>query len=400
MGAFRDSVVMKFGGTSVNGASKMMNAARRIIEKRKDGCPVAVVVSAMGKTTDRLIDMAREAGGATPDGREVDHLLATGEQQSAALLALTLNAMGYPACSFTGVQAGVLAEGPWGEGHITSVNPLRIRDTIAGGTVAVVAGFQGVTRGGDVITLGRGGSDLSAVALAAALHAKECHILTDVSGIYTADPRRVPDAKKLRSVSWDECIEMGVCGARVMQPRSVEMACRLGMPIHLASSDTAQDGTWISGPDVSERPKITAVASDERICRLTLPPGGKAPWQEISEAFSESEIVTVAITTHPCDAIYVRGDQGEKAQSLCRSLLDADVPLSDGFASVSVIGHGVGNHPEILNGVLRVLARCACSLYLVFSSGSSVRCILPGEAAAGAVLALHEAFIEKEGDNA
>lgn len=275
---------------------------------------------------------------------------------------------------------------------------MRIRETIAGGTVAVVAGFQGATLGGDVITLGRGGSDLSAVALASALHAKECHILTDVDGIYTADPKKVPHARKLSTISWDECIEMGACGARVMQPRSLEMACNFNMPIHVASSDTAQDGTWISGSDVSERPRVTAVASDEQVCCLSLSSKATTLWDRIYDNLSESGIAPITITMYPSGSLYVRGDQAEKAQALCRSLLDAEVPVSCGLARVSVIGHGIGNHPEIFHGVLRVLAELGCPPHLVFSSGNSVSCILPGQGASDALLALHEAFFGKDGD--
>lgn len=242
------TVVLKFGGSSLRSTDHIKAAARRIKGFVEKGFKAAVVVSAMGDRTDRLLDMARAMSHKDPCSRELDRLLATGETESAALMAMALDDIGVKSRSFDGFQAGFKGSGRHFDGQITAVDPLPVSRCLNSGAVAVVTGFQAADDQGDVITLGRGGSDLSAVALASALDAERCYIFTDVDGIYTADPKTVPGARKLCRISWDECLEMTEAGAKVLQAKSVEMAMEKAVEICVLSSfGDDLDGTWISG---------------------------------------------------------------------------------------------------------------------------------------------------------
>jgi aspartate kinase len=264
------TVVQKYGGSSVADAESIKRVARRIVETKKTGNDVVVVVSAMGDSTDELIDLANQVSPAPP-GRELDMLLTAGERISMALLAMAIGNLGHDARSFTGSQAGVITDGTHGKAKIIDVTPGRIEQALEAGAIAIVAGFQGVSQGTkDITTLGRGGSDTTAVALAAALEADVCEIYTDVDGVFTADPRIVPTAQRRDRISYEEMLEMAACGAKILHLRCVEYARRYDIPIHVRSSFSQKDGTWIVNDsivnehevDLMEQAIIAGVAHD------------------------------------------------------------------------------------------------------------------------------------------
>lgn len=391
-----EGVVLKFGGTSVSNPEKIRAAARRTASFARAGRKTAVVVSAMGGATDELIGLARAAAPLRTDRRELDKLLATGEQQSSALLAMALTAEGCPARSFSGDEAGFLAEGAWGEGRILSVNPERVEAATAFGNVAVVSGFQAATSEGETITLGRGGSDLSAIALAAALGASECRIYTDVDGIYSADPRVVPGATKLDRICWDECLEMSFCGAAVLQARGIEMAGRMKMPLCVESSSEEREGTWIVERNVDEAVFIRSVASDDNLAVLNVD-GGREGERMLMDALSREGIRTTAITAGGSASFYIDGARLADAVEICARLGGCSVSVNDGLSRVSVIGPGAGNHPEVPGTMLGILAGLGATVHMLTSSALSVTCVVDRDRSADAVRALHEEFVEKKG---
>ena len=263
-------IVQKFGGTSVANPELIRNVANRVAKTRDQGQQVVVVVSAMGHTTDHLIELARAVGDCTP-GREMDMLLATGEQVTIALLAMALKSMGYQAVSLTGAQAGIMTDEAYTKARIMTIDPQRIQKELEQGKIVVVAGFQGVNTGGETTTLGRGGSDTTAVALAAALNADVCEIYTDVDGIYTADPRLLPEARKLDRISYDEMLELASLGALVLQARSVEYAKHYGVTIHVRSSFNDQPGTLVKeASGMEEYRLLSGVAHDINVAKIGL----------------------------------------------------------------------------------------------------------------------------------
>src|SRR5512145_1731811 len=261
--------VQKYGGSSVADAEKIRNVARRIIESA-GGHPMVVVVSAMGKTTDGLVGLAQQVAPA-PDAREMDMLLATGEQVTIALLAIALQALGYKARSLTGAQAGLRTDRAHTQARITRITAERVRAALDAGAIAVVAGFQGLSDADEITTLGRGGSDLTAVALAAALKADVCEIYTDVDGVYTADPNVVPDARKLARITYDEMLEMASLGAKVLQSRSVEFAKKYAVPVHVRSTFKPDTGTLVTREDLSmEEVVVTGITHDRSQAKISL----------------------------------------------------------------------------------------------------------------------------------
>ncbi|MDI9370475.1 MAG: aspartate kinase [Synergistaceae bacterium] len=391
-----EGLVLKFGGTSVSNPEMIQAAARRTASFARSGRKTAVVVSAMGGSTDELIELARATAPLKTDRRELDRLLATGEQQSSALLAMALSAEGCPARSFSGDEAGFIAEGPWGQGRILSVNPERVAAATAFGNVAVISGFQASTREGETITLGRGGSDLSAIALAGALGASECRIYTDVDGIYSADPRVVPGAVKLDRICWDECLEMSFCGASVLQARGIEMAGRLKMPVCVESSSEEREGTWIVERNIDEAVFIRSVASDDNLAVLTVG-GGREAERMLMDALSKEGIRTTAITAGGSASFHIDGARLHDAMEICTRLGGCDVSVNDALARVSVIGPGAGNHPKVSGAMLGILSGLGATVHMLTSSALSVTCVVDRERSADAVRALHEEFIEKKG---
>lgn len=386
-------VVLKFGGSSLESTVQIRAAARRIAGFVENGSGVAAVVSAMGDRTDRLLDLANEAAPGGPCPKELDRLLATGEMVSAALLTMALKDMGIESRSFDGCQAGFRASGRHGEGRITAVDPARVAECIDGGSVAVVAGFQAVDEHGDVITLGRGGSDLSAIALASALKARCCYILTDVDGIYTADPKIVEGAKKLDEICWDECLEMTVAGARVLQARSVEMAMKCGVDVCVASSFCEdKKGTRIVPDGTREKTSVRAVSRDDDAAKVAFS-GGPQPCH-VARALSDRGIVAQVVAREAGAVFLVRRSRLEETVSLCRELGASDLRWEEGLSRISVVGSGLADHPGIWAGILSALGEIDVEAEMLVTSAHSITCVVGASRGAEVLRALHEKLIE------
>jgi aspartate kinase len=397
---------MKFGGTSVADAERIKRAAARIVAKRRAGLRVVAVLSARGSTTDELIAAAEEVS-ATPDPREMDMLLSTGERISCALCAMAIHDLGHRAISLTGSQAGIVTDESHTRARIIDVRAERIRAALEEDSIVLVAGFQGISSSGrDVTTLGRGGSDTTAVAVAAALGAHECEIYTDVSGVFSADPRIVPNARKLPQVSFEEMLEMAASGAGVLQLRSVEYARNHGVRIHCRSSFSQEPGTVVvDEADTMEQPLITAVTHSTSEARLTLvgvpdEPGAAA---RIFAALAEGGVnVDMIVQNEPSSA----GGLAEISFTVPREdLLDARSALAplqgDAFAEssaheemgkVSIVGAGMRSHPGVAARVFAVLAEESINIEMISTSPIKISCVIPRASVAQAVQALHAAF--------
>jgi aspartate kinase len=405
-------IVMKFGGTSVADAARIKRAAGRIVEKREAGHPVVAVLSARGKTTDELIAMADEVS-ATPDPREMDMLLSTGERISCALCAMAINDLGHRAISLTGSQAGIVTDESHTKALIVDVRADRIRAALGEDSIVLVAGFQGVSRDArNVTTLGRGGSDTSAVAVAAALGAEVCEIYTDVSGVYSADPRIVPEARKLDTVSFEEMLEMAASGAGVLQLRSVEYARNHGVRIHCRSSFDDMPGTFVvAESETMEQPLITAVTHSTAEARMTLigvpdEPGAAA---RIFEALAGANInVDMIVQNEPASA----GGQAEISFTLpredlrgARAALEpltgeafAELHAHQEMGKVSIIGAGMRSHPGVAAKVFGVLASEGVNIDMISTSPIKISCVIDLDRVEQAVQLLHSAFaLEGEG---
>jgi aspartate kinase len=399
-------IVMKFGGTSVADAERIKRAARRIVEKREAGDRVVAVLSARGKTTDELIAMAEEVS-AAPDPREMDMLLSTGERISCALCAMAIHDLGHRAISLTGSQAGILTDESHTKALIVDVRADRIKNALEEDSIVLVAGFQGVSSTGrDVTTLGRGGSDTSAVAVAAALGADVCEIYTDVSGVFTADPRIVPEARKLAVVSFEEMLEMAASGAGVLQLRSVEYARNHGVRIHCRSSFDDSPGTFVvSEGETLEQPLITAVTHSTSEARLTLigvpdTPGAAA---RIFEALGKANVnVDMIVQNEPASA----GGRAEISFTVPREDLrvsraaleplrgDAytEMKTIEEMGKVSIVGAGMRSHPGVAAKVFGVLAGEGVNIEMISTSPIKISCVIERGRVSDAVQALHSAF--------
>jgi aspartate kinase len=399
-------VVMKFGGTSVADAEGIKRAARRIVDKREQGLRVVAVLSARGKTTDELIAMAEEVS-ETPDAREMDMLLSSGERISCALCAMAIHDLGHRAISLTGSQAGIVTDASHTKARIIDVRADRIVAALDEDRIVLVAGFQGVsTSSSDVTTLGRGGSDTTAVALAAAVGAEVCEIYTDVPGVYSADPRIVPDARKLDTVSFDEMLEMAASGAAVLQLRSLEYARNHGVRIHCRSSFEDSPGTVVLAEgETMEQPLITAVTHSTAEARVTLvgvpdEPGAAA---RIFEALAQANInVDMIVQNEPVSA----GGQAEISFTIPREdLRDARAALEplqgDAFAQmhehedmgkVSIVGAGMRSHPGVAAKVFAVLAQEGVNIDMISTSPIKISCVIARDRVERAVQVLHGAF--------
>jgi aspartate kinase len=400
------TVVMKFGGTSVADAERIKRAARRIVAKREQGLRVVVVLSARGKTTDELIAWAQEIS-PTPDPREMDMLLSTGERQSCALAAMAINDLGHRAISLTGSQAGIVTDSSHTKARILEVRADRIRQGLDEDAIVLVAGFQGVsTTTRDVTTLGRGGSDTTAVALAAAIEADECEIYTDVAGVFSADPRIVPDARKLPMVSFEEMLEMSASGAGVLQLRSVEYARNHGVRIHCRSSFDDATGTVVVGEEVTvENPLITAVTHSTGEARVTLTgvPDTPGVAGRLTTALAVANVnVDMIVQNEPVS----EGSRADLSFTVPRDdLLSARAALADisrelsigmqvneSMGKVSVVGAGMKTHPGVAAKVFTVLGDAGINIEMISTSPIRISCVVPGEQVPTAVRALHSAF--------
>ena len=405
-------VVQKYGGSSVATAKHIKAVAERVKKAHESGLSLVVVVSAMGKTTDRLLALADEVS-RSPSPREIDQLLSTGERQSVALLAMALHDRGVPATSLSGPQAGMKTTGRYGSGMISEIQPERMHNLLAEGQVVIVAGFQGVNALGDVMTLGRGGSDTTAVALAAALQANRCEIYTDVEGIYTADPRIVPAARLIHEISPSEMAEMAWRGAKVMHPRAVELGALYGVEIHVRSSFNENPGTIIrEGRDLERletRETLAGIVHDLDVSRVALTgirtgPGTMskifAPLAEASisvdvivESAPKEGFSDVAFTVRRAEFVKARRLTGEIAESL-----GGRVEGEEDLGKVSVVGTGMLNRPGYAARLFDSLGRAGIPIRMVSTSEIQVTCVIPAEKVEEAVRRLHEDFELEERD--
>ncbi len=397
-------VVMKFGGTSVAGTEELKRAARRIVAAREQGQRVVAVLSARGKTTDRLLEAAREIS-PRPDPREMDMLLSIGERESCALCAMAINDLGHRAISLTGSQAGIVTDSSHTKARIIDVRADRIRKALEEDSIVLVAGFQGVsTDSHDVTTLGRGGSDTTAVALAAALGAEECEIYTDVAGVFTADPRIVSDAQKLSVLSYEEMLEMASSGARVLQLRAVEYGRNHGVRIHCRSSADEGTGTLVvSEQETMEQPSVTAVthSTDEARVTLTGVPDEPGVAGRIFGALADANInVDMIIQNEPVShdggadlSFTVEAAELAAAEEAIR-IEDSEIGIEtdQNMGKVSIIGAGMRSHPGVAAKVFRVLGENKINIEMISTSPIKISCVIRADQVPQAVEALHDAF--------
>jgi len=398
-------IVQKYGGSSVADAAKIKNVAGRVAARRDKGDELVVVVSAMGKTTDQLIELARQVSD-QPEDREMDVLLSTGETVSSSLMAMALRAMGYPAISLSGAQAGIGTEARYGRARILSIEPQRMHKELKEGKIVIVAGFQGVSEEMDITTLGRGGSDTTAVALAVALKAATCEIYTDVDGVYTTDPRIEPKARKLKEINYEEMLELATYGAKVMHNRAVELGKVYNMPILVASSFRDAPGTLIHGGTdmVEQRNKVSGIACDRDVAKVTVRgvpdrPGIAASlFGPLSDAgISVDTIVQNASVEKVTDLTFTVSrkdlDKTMKLMSPLAQQIKAGEILSDrSLAKVSVVGAGMQSGPGYAATMFRTLFNAGINIELITTSEIRITCIISESQVEDAVRALHKAF--------
>lgn len=400
-------IVQKFGGSSVGDVERIRNVARRVAQTRREGHDVVVTVSAMGKTTDGLVSLMNQISSA-PTPREVDMLLATGEQVSIALVAQALIEEGVSAVSLTGWQAGITTEPVHRNAPIKTIDTRRVKELVAEGYVVVVAGFQGVTEGGAITTLGRGGSDTTAVALAAALSADFCDIFTDVDGVYTADPRVVPTARMHPEISYDEMLELASLGAKVLHPRSVEYAKHANLVLRVRSSFNEGTGTVVKGVDQLEQLNpVTGVTADLKQAKLAVlqVPDRPGVAAQLFNALAKqhidvdmiiqtehttggSETTDIAFTVAEGDLAAAKRIVNEVAESLGAS----GVIAAGDVAKVSIVGAGMINHPGTAAAMFTALADAGINIQMISTSEIKVSCVIERSQAEEAVRALHRCF--------
>jgi aspartate kinase len=406
-------VVQKYGGSSVADAEGIKRVAKRIVATRQAGNQVVVVVSAMGDTTDELLDLANQVTPAPPK-RELDMLLTSGERISMALLAMAIATLGMEARSFTGSQAGVITDEVHGFARIIDVTPGRISSALGDGAIPIVAGFQGVSQTTkDITTLGRGGSDTTAVALAAALSADVCEIYTDVDGVFTEDPRLVAGARRITRISYEEMLEMAACGAKVLIPRCVEYARRYGLPIHVRSSFSDKTGTWVSenAEDESEeagmeKAIISAVAHDRSEAKITVVgvPDRVGTAARIFGIIAEADINidmivqnVSAIATGRTDISFtLPGADGQRALEMLRSAQEAlgfqELLYDDRIGKVSVIGAGMRSHPGVSAKFFAALAEAGVNIQMITTSEIRISVVVSQSDVDVAVHTTHKSF--------
>ncbi|HWB66190.1 MAG TPA: aspartate kinase [Mycobacteriales bacterium] len=401
-------VVQKYGGSSVGDAERIKRVAQRIVDARRAGNDVVVVVSAMGDTTDELMDLAQRVS-PLPPPRELDMLLTAGERISMALLAMAIANQGFEARSFTGSQAGVITDSTHGRARIIDVTPGRIADAVSAGYIAIVAGFQGVSQDTkDITTLGRGGSDTTAVALAAALRADACEIYTDVDGVFSADPRIVPSARRLDRISYEEMLEMAACGAKVLMLRCVEYARRYRVPVHVRSSFSDREGTWVvavSEEETVEQAIISGVAHDLSEARVTVvgvpdKPGEAAGiFRVVADADVNIDMIVqnVSGSTGRTDVSFTlpRSD-GATAMAALEKVRESigfeSLLYDDHIGKVSLIGAGMRSHPGVSATFFEALASAGVNVQNISTSEIRISVVCQDTDVPAAVKAVHEAF--------
>jgi aspartate kinase len=397
-------LVQKFGGTSVGDAERIRAVADHVARTRKAGDDVVVVVSAMGKTTDELIRLAGEVSSIQPP-REYDMLVSSGERISMALLCMALADVGVGATSFTGSQAGIITDTDHTRARIVEVRADRLREALAAGIVPVVAGFQGVSTERDVTTLGRGGSDTTAVALAAVLGADACEIYTDVTGVFSADPRVVPDAHRLARISFEEMLEIAATGGRVLQLRSVEFARNHRVPLHVRSSFTWEPGTWVVEEDETmEQAVVTAVTHDASEAKVTVAGVSDRPgiaarlFRALADRSVNVDMIVQNTSLHGTTDISFTvprvdlATSEEVARSLTGELGATEVTSDAGVARVSLVGAGMKSHPGVTATMFETLAAHGINIDMISTSTIRISCIVKEEEAEDAVRHLHRTF--------
>ena len=410
-GILMGMVVQKYGGSSVADAASIKRVAKRIVETKRAGNDVVVVVSAMGDTTDELIDLAEQVT-PLPQPRELDMLLTAGERISMALLAMAVNNLGAEARSFTGSQAGVITDAVHGKARIIDVTPGRIQEAIDEGAIAIVAGFQGVSQETkDITTLGRGGSDTTAVALAAALDADVCEIYTDVDGVFTTDPRVVPLARQMKSVTYEEMLELAASGAKVLHLRCVEYARRFDLPIHVRSSFSSKEGTWVTkdrpvGANNMEQPIIAGIAHDRSEAKFTVvgvpdrPGNAAAIFGALADAQINIDMIVQnvsAAATGVTDISFTlpkaEGQNATKALTAIQKEVGfASVQFDDSIGKLSLIGAGMRSHPGVSAQFFAALADAGINIEMISTSEIRISVIVRADDLDRAVQVIHTAF--------
>ncbi|OLT45042.1 aspartate kinase [Serinicoccus sp. CNJ-927] len=404
-------LVMKFGGSSVADAEAMRRVAQRVVAAHRAGHRVAVVVSAMGDTTDDLLDLAGQIASGTPPEREMDMLLSAGERISMALLAMAIEQIGVPAKSYTGAQAGMRTDTAHGRARLLDVQPDRVRRTLDDGAVAIVAGFQGISTDDDITTLGRGGSDTTAVALAAALGADVCEIYTDVDGLYTADPRIVPSARRVTRITIEETLEMAAHGAKILHLRAVEYARRFQVPLHVRSSFSDQEGTWILvgrplTEDTMEEPIISGIAHDTSLGKITAvgipdrPGAAAAVIGAVSQAGVSIDMIVQNVSTTDAEtsdiSFTLPETDGQTAVAAVRGLQEqmgfADVLWTSHVGKLSLVGAGMRSNPAVASKLFSALADAGVNIEMISTSEIRISVICDQSDLQEAVRSVHTAF--------
>ena len=398
-------MVKKFGGSSVANAERVFNVANIIIEDYKKGNDVVVVVSAQGDTTDDLIAKAKEINPSGASKREMDMLLCAGEQISIALLAMAIEKLGYPATSLLGWQAGFQTNSTHSLARIKRVDPERIRNELDKKRIVVVAGFQGLNKYDDLTTLGRGGSDTSAVAIAASMHADVCQIYTDVDGVYTADPRKVPNAKKLNEITYSEMLELASLGAQVLNNRSVEMAKKYGVQLEVLSSLESKPGTIVKEKVKMEKMLISGVAKDNNVARIAIVGLDDTPgvafkvFNKLAQAKVNIDIILQSVGRDGTKDITftVTADQADEAVAAIKSMDDVltfkSVSADTSISKVSVVGAGMETHPGVASKMFEALSDEKINIQNISTSEIKISVLIDEKDADRAVVAIHDKFL-------
>lgn len=403
-------IVQKYGGTSVGDIGRIRNVAQRVAKLHKEGNDVVVVVSAISGETDRLIQLAYQVF-ESPDLREYDSLISTGEQVSAALLAIALQSLGVPARSFTGPQVRILTDNAFTQARIRKVEVKALRDELKAGRIPVVTGFQGVNKNGDITTLGRGGSDTTGVALAAALKADLCEIYTDVEGVFTTDPNICPDAQKIARISFDEMMEMASLGAKVLQIRSVEFAKKYNVPTHVRSSFSDKSGTLVVKEDEKmERVLVSAVTLSKNEARLTLvrvpdKPGiASRIFTPISEAKVVVDMIIQNTSADGCTDLTFTVPKSDFKRALkivkqtAEEIKAQEVLAEENIAKVSLVGAGMRSHWGVASKMFSALAKENINILMISTSEIKISCVIDAKYGELAVRVLHKAFGLEKGE--
>jgi len=403
-------IVKKFGGSSVATPDKMRAIVQRVLKGKQEGDKIVIVVSAMGDTTDELVSLAKQIT-SKAYGREMDMLLSTGEQVSIALMAMAFQEAGQKAISFTGAQAGIKTSDAFNKGRILDLEPNRIMEALDEGNVVVVAGFQGITGHGDITTLGRGGSDTTAVAIAGAINADVCEIYTDVDGVYTSDPRVVSDAKKMKEITYGEMLEMAKLGAGVMQPRAVEMGSRFSVPIHVRSTFSEDEGTMIQEVCSMEIKQylIRGVASDKNVAKITVlgipnqPGYAYKIFSTLADHHVDVDMIVQSVRVAKEGVTDITFTIARTELPAAKDILNhlreempvEDILVDDKMAKVSIVGAGMAGHPGIAAGMFGVLGDNHINIEIISTSEISITCLIGEESVDTAVKAIHAHFFDE-----